>query len=194
MPLYSLKDTATFPASSSSRYYLPYGFTSTAVTTSPTVATISYVPYYIKKTAVNPTICIEKTADPSGISVDSVNVGIYSGDDGLINASLLISDNIQPTVGGSGSALGIFSKQLNITLKRGFYIVAGVKASGSAAVSYRYCSYGGLSRECFGLADTSTTFNADLYYTQTSSSSLPSTPGTITLSATFTGVNCFLKY
>ena len=195
MPLYQTQEPSFFPAPSSVNYHFPYGFTSTIVTAAPATATISYVPYYVKKTVVNPTICIEKTADSIGTSADVVKVGIYSGDNGLYGAPLLISDEIQPTVGGSGAGLGIFSKQLNIVLKRGYYIVAGLKTQGlSGATSYRYSSYGGFTREAFGLADTATSFNSDIYYTQTGQTNLPSTVGTITRSATFTGVNCFLKY
>lgn len=194
MPIFRSIDPVGFPAGTTEKYYMPMNANAFTASAIPTTNVICFLAYYIKKNIQNPTFCIEKVSDPSSLSADTIKVGIYDGSNGLYGANLLSSGQITPTVGGSGAALGIFTTQLTIDLKRGFYIVAGVRTTGAAA-SYRIANSPGQAREIFGVDTTVTSFNNDNFYTQTGQSSLPQTIGTITLSATAgQGPSVFLKY
>lgn len=194
MPIFRSIDPVGFPCGTTEKYYFPMSCNSFASSAFPTTNVVNFLPYYIKKNIQNPTLCIEKISDASSTSADTMKVGIYDGSSGLYGANLLSSGQIIPTVGGSGAALGIFTTQLTINLKRGFYIIAGVRTAGGIA-SYRIASSSGPMRENFGVDTTVTSFPNNNYYTQTGQSSLPQTIGTITLSGTAgEGPSVFLKY
>lgn len=195
MPIFRSIDPVGFPCGTTEKYYFPMSCNAfSSVGTIPTTNVVNFLPYYIKKNIQNPTFCIEKVSDPSSLSADTIKVGIYDGSSGLYGANLLSSGQITPTVGGSGAALGIFTTQLTINLRRGFYIVAGVRTAGAASY-FRVANSSGPMRENFGVDTTVTSFVNNNYYTQTGQSSLPQTIGTITLSATAgEGPSVFLKY
>jgi hypothetical protein len=194
MPIFRSIDSTGFPAGTAEKYYTPMNANAFSTNAIPTTNVICFLAYYIKKNIQNPTLCIEKVSDASGVSADTIKVGIYDGSSGLYGANLLSSGQITPTVGGSGAALGIFTTQLTINLKRGFYIIAGVKTAGASS-SFKIANTLGQARESFGIDTTITSFNNNNFYTQTGQSSLPQTIGTITASSTAgEGVSVFLKY
>jgi len=174
-----------FPANTSTKVYYPYGLTGLGTAGDPTNQTIMYLPYYIKKQATNPTLLIQQT----GSVACTVKIGIYDGSIGLYGASLIVADEITTT-----TTAQIYEKQVTCDLARGWYILAGVRTSGSSS-AFRVATNTGLFREAFGDLDTIASIDNNNYYTETGQSSLPSTIGTITRTATSgAGIHVFIKY
>lgn len=185
MALFRALQQIDFPSSQTEKVYYPIGITGLSVAADPTNNTILYLPYYIKKNISNPKLLIQQT----GTSACTVKVGIYSGLNGIYGASLLVNDEITTT-----STAQIYEKQVTINLSAGFYILAGVRTSGSAS-SFRASSNTGIFRSCFGDLDSITSIDNNNYYTETGQTSLPSSIGTITRTSTAgAGIHVFIKY
>jgi hypothetical protein len=120
-----------FPSSSNvKKYYYP-SLTTTIPSTSTAGSisnTISYTPIYISRYIENPNFCIEITSISGSITVQ---VGIYSSRNGLINAPLLWKGNIV------SSSAGIPKVTSNIKLKEDWYILASTITSISGTATYR---------------------------------------------------------
>jgi hypothetical protein len=104
-----------FPASSTPRRYRPLGV-SAMTTTTPVYQNIQYFPFLIKKDAINPQIAIELVGPLLGSF--PIRYGIYSGEKGFEGAKLFYSGSI------NANATGIFNATINLTLKKGPYIIA----------------------------------------------------------------------
>lgn len=181
-------DLVDFPPATSTRIYttFPAAALATAV---PISRTIAYYPYFIKKDVVDPELLVEVTA--AGALTQNVIVGIYDGANGLPSANKLYDGTISVPIGSTG----IFSITTNISLKRGFYILAGLNTNTSALATFRTFSVSGSVTSNFGRDSSDTAIDGNYYYTQTSQTSLPSNIGTITRSATAgQGISVFIKY
>jgi len=112
-----------FPSNSNvKKYYHPSTnaiFTSTSTQASVTNRII-YMPIYISRYIENPNFCIEITTITGSLTVQ---VGIYSSTNGLINAPLLWKGNIV------SSSIGIQKVISNIRLKEDWYILASTITS-----------------------------------------------------------------
>jgi len=184
MPLFQSPNLAFFPASLTEKVYYPLGVSALNLAATPQQNKILYMPYYVKKNVVNPTLLIQQT----GSLGNTFKIGIYDGTNGLYGASLLVGDEIITTVTPQ-----IYSKQVTINLKRGYYILAGLMTTANA--SGMRIATANSSREAWGDIDSITSIDNNNYYNE-AGSSLPSTIGTIVReSATAScGVNVFIKY
>jgi hypothetical protein len=120
-----------FPSNSNiKKYYYPSA-TATLIGTS-TVGTlsdrISYTPIYISRYIENPNFCIEITTITGSLTVQ---VGIYSSINGLINAPLLWKGDIIT------SSIGIQKVTSNIKLKEDWYILAATITSIGGSTGFR---------------------------------------------------------
>jgi len=86
---------------------------------------IGYFPIYIDKKINNPNFCMHVTT--AGAGVGNIPIGIYNGNNGLDNASVLWSGFLNYS-----AATGIYKVSPNIVLNEGFYILAScTNVSGS---------------------------------------------------------------
>jgi len=185
MPLYTASQQVAFPAATSERYYLPSkGGLATALST-PTRYTIAYLPFFIKKNTSSLKICIEQG---SAGTINTCDVGIYSATNGLPSAAKIESGTITTT-----SSVGIFSYTVSLPIQQGWYICAGMVQTLSAT-TFRVFTTNNLISDDFGRDTSDTAIDTNYFYTQTGLTSLPSNIGTITRSATNTGLNVFLRY
>ena len=184
MPLFQSPDSAFFPASSTEKVYYPLGVTSLFGASVPQQNKILYMPYYVKKNVVNPTLLIQQT----GSLGNTFKVGIYDGTNGIYGARLLIGDEITTTVTPQ-----IYSKQVTINLNRGYYILAGLMTTANASSTRIVTAFS--VREAWGDIDSIASIDNNNFYNE-AGSSLPSAIGTIVReSATAScGVNVFIKY
>ena len=120
-----------FPSNSNvKKYYYPSTnaiFSSTSNQTSVTNR-IVYMPIYISRYIENPNFCIEITSITGSLTVQ---VGIYSSINGLINAPLLWKGNIVT------SSTGIQKVTSNIKLKEDWYILASTITSIGGSTTFR---------------------------------------------------------
>ena len=184
MPLYQPKEPSFFPAALSEKVYYPLGVTALNLAAVPQQNKILYMPYYVKKNVVNPTLLIQQT----GSLGNTFKIGIYDGINGLYGASLLVGDEIITT-----ATPQIYSKQVTINLKRGYYILAGLMTTANA--SAMRLATANSSREAWGDIDSITSIDNNNLYNE-AGSSLPSTIGTIARESAIanSGVNVFIKY
>ena len=184
MPLYQPKESSFFPAASSEKVYYPLGVSVVAGAQIPVQNKILYMPYYIKKNVVNPTLLIQQTGNLG----NTIKVGIYDGRNGLYGASLLVGDEIITT-----ATPQIYTKQVTINLNRGYYILAGLMTTANAS-AFRISTVGS-AREAWGDDGSITSIDGNNLYNEVGSS-LPSTIGTIVReSATAScGANVYIKY
>jgi len=111
------------------RYYYPSTISTYGTQTVSFVNNrIFYMPIYISKYVINPNFCMEITSITSSVTVQ---VGIYSSVNGLINAPLLWKGNIV------GSSIGISKVSSNISLKEDWYILASTFTSISTSTTFR---------------------------------------------------------
>jgi hypothetical protein len=112
------------------KYYYPSAnaiFTAT-FTASSVSTRILYTPIYITRYIENPNFCIEITNITGTLTVQ---VGIYSSINGLVNAPLLWKGNIV------SSSIGIPKVTSNIKLKEDWYILASTIASIGGSTTFR---------------------------------------------------------
>jgi len=184
MPLFQSSDLAFFPASLTEKVYYPLGVSALNQAAVPQQNKILYMPYYVKKNVVNPTLLIQQT----GSLGNTFKIGIYDGTNGLYGASLLVGDEIITT-----ATPQIYSKQVTINLKRGYYILAGLMTTANSS-AIRLATANS-AREAWGDVDSITSIDNNHYYNE-AGSSLPSTIGTIARESVTTncGANVFIKY
>ena len=134
------------------KYYYPSATAIFSLTT--TTGSLSYkvlyTPIYITRYIENPNFCVEITAI-AGTS--TVQVGIYSSINGLINAPLLWKGNIIT------SSIGIPKVTSNIKLKEGWYILASTITSIGGSTTFRMHGTN-MHRVLFG-EDTNASFLAN---------------------------------
>jgi len=183
MPLSRAQSTSEFPASTTERFYIGYGLVPQTIL--PTQNTILYHGIYIKKDVTNPTLAVSQV----GSSANTILAGIYDGANGLVDAPLLVSSTITTDV-----AAAIYTTSLSISLRRGFYILAGVVTS-AVPTQFQGMSITGRSFEVFGRETSITSLDTNYYITQTGQTSLPSTIGTITRTNSLNnGAYVFIRY
>jgi hypothetical protein len=181
MPLSKAQTNITFPASDSERYYVPICTGLSAIT--PIRYTICHTPFTIKKATQSLNLCFEQVV----VGTQSINAGIYDGSKGLASASLLFSGTISCT------GIGIFTVASTLFFKAGYYIVSGI-ATSAIPLSSRAFTFNALPNEQFGRPTSDSSLTTNPYYTETGSTDLNATIGTITMSATNAGANIFLRY
>lgn len=175
-----------FPApSGSERYFFPSKGGLAVGSTAPTRNTISYFPFFIKKTTASLRLCVEQVANSA---INTCEVGIYSALDGLPSASRIESGTITTT-----NSLGIFTYTVTTNISVGWYIIAGILTSVSTT-TFRTFTSNFLISEDFGRDVGDTTIDTNYFYTQTGLTSLPTNIGTITRSSTNVGLNVFVRY
>ena len=120
-----------FPKSQTIRKYAPEGL---STITSSTVLSgyFQYFPFLIKSDAVNPKICFEVVTP---INPTPIRYGIYSGHNGFENAKLFYSGSIN-----CPSVAGIYTGDINTTLKKGPYIIATSNTGVSSSSTFRSAS------------------------------------------------------
>jgi hypothetical protein len=181
MPLIKAPILPEFPAvNNEERYYLPRA--SAIITPTPTRYTIAYLPYFIRKNTSNLILCVEQT----GAGTQSIDVGIYNGQNGISSAPLIYSGTITCT------GIGIFTISSNLAFNVGYYIVAGMATSATPIIMRGFTIAAVLNE--FGRATTETTISTNYNFTQTGLTTLPNNIGTITPSSLNTGANVFLRY
>ena len=181
MPLTRARERISFPASASTRFYLPLAIAAT--TNTATRYTITYIDYIIKKDTSSLSLCYEQTA----VGSQTIIAGIYDGSNGLESAPLLFSGTI------STSGAGIFTTSSSLFFRSGYYIVAGIATSVTPIVG-RAFSTNYFSSANFGRPSSDASISTNGFYTQTGLTDLPSTIGTITMNAANVSPNIFLKY
>ena len=131
-----------FPVSETKRRYSPEGLMTTT-STSMQSGYFQYFPFFVKKDAVNPKICVEVT---SVNNATPIRYGIYSGNNGFEGAKLFFSGFID-----CQNALGVYTGDINTTLKKGPYIIATANTglSTASACSFRVVSVNA-NRSLFG--------------------------------------------